>query len=68
MEGNDIKIISVTQPYVGGDLNDTAVFATEGINALVNQLHVLQTRKKVVEAMNHMVRQGLHTGGVSSRL
>ena len=63
MQNNDIQIISVTQPYVGGDLNDTAVFATEGINALVNQMHVLQTRQKVVEAMNHMARQALHTGG-----
>jgi site-specific DNA recombinase len=63
MQNNGIQIISVTQPFVGGDLNDTAVFATEGINALVNQLHVLQTRQKVVDAMNHIAQQALHTGG-----
>lgn len=63
MQNHDIQIISVTQPYVGGDLNDTAVFATEGINALVNQIHVLQTRQKVVDAMNRIARQGLVCGG-----
>lgn len=60
---NDVRLISVTQSIVGGDINDPAVFATEGINALMNQIHVLQTRQKVVEKMNFMARQGLHTGG-----
>jgi Site-specific recombinases, DNA invertase Pin homologs len=63
IQNNDIKLVSVTQSFVGGDLNDPAVFATEGINALVNQLHVLTTRQKVVEKMNFMAKQGLHTGG-----
>lgn len=63
IQNNDIRLISVTQQFVGGDLNDPAVFATEGINALFNQIHVLQTRQKVVEKMNYMARQGLHTGG-----
>jgi site-specific DNA recombinase len=63
MEQYNVKIISVTQPYVGGDLNDTAVFATEGINALVNQIHVLQTRQKVTDAMDRIAKQGLFTGG-----
>ena len=63
MQAEDIQIISVTQPLVGGDLNNTAVFASEGINALVNQIHVLQTREKVVDAMNRMAKQGLYTGG-----
>lgn len=63
MQAEDIRIISATQPLVGGDLNNTAVFASEGINALVNQIHVLQTREKVVDAMNRMAKQGLYTGG-----
>ncbi|MFZ2538938.1 MAG: recombinase family protein [Oscillospiraceae bacterium] len=63
VQNNGVKFISTTQNIVGGDLNDPSVFATEGINALVNQLHVLQTRQKVVEKMNFMARQGLHAGG-----
>lgn len=63
MEANGIKILSVTQPMVGGDLNDPSVFASEGINALFNQMHVLQTREKVNSAMKHIAMQGLHTGG-----
>lgn len=59
----NIRVISVTQPYVGGDLQDPAVFATEGINALVNQIHVLTTRQKVVEKMNYMAKQGQFCGG-----
>ena len=63
VQDNNAQLISVTQQFVGGDLNDPAVFASEGINALINQMHVLQTRQKVIEKMNFIARQGLHTGG-----
>lgn len=63
IQGNGIQLISVTQSFVGGDIDDPAVFAAEGINALINQMHVLQTRQKVVEKMNYIAKQGLHTGG-----
>lgn len=59
----NVKVISVTQPHVGGDLNDPATFATEGIMALVNQMHVLTTRQKVIEKMEFMARQGIWCGG-----
>lgn len=63
MQNYGISIISVTQSFVGGDLNDPAVFANEGIMALFNQMHVLQTRQKVVDSMERMAKQAIHTGG-----
>lgn len=63
MQGLGVSIISVTQSFVGGDLNDPAVFANEGIMAVFGQLHVLQTRQKVVDSMERMARQAIHTGG-----
>ena len=47
LQANKINLISVTQSFIGGDINDPSVFASEGINALINQMHVLQTRQKV---------------------
>ena len=41
------RVISVTQPLVGGDLLDPSVFINEGAMALFNQMHVLVTRQKV---------------------
>ena len=63
LDKQNIRLFSATQQFVGGDLDDPAVFASEGINALVNQIHVLQTRQKVKEKMTYMATQGLHTGG-----
>lgn len=58
-----VRVASVTQPTVGGDLRDPANFLMEGSMALFNQLWVLQSRQKTVEKMRYMARNGIHTGG-----
>lgn len=58
-----VRVVSVTQPMVGGDLRDPTNFLTEGSMALFNQIWVLQTRQKVTEKMRFMAQQGRHTGG-----
>lgn len=63
LESMDVRVVSVTQPLVGGDLRDPANFMNEGVTALFNQMWALQTRQKVVEKMRHMARNGEHTGG-----
>lgn len=63
LESMGVRVVSVTQPLIGGDLRDPANFANEGITALFNQMWALQTRQKVVEKMRHMARNGEHTGG-----
>lgn len=65
LQVSKINLISVTQSFIGGDINDPSVFASEGINALINQMHVLQTRQKVKAKMNFLAQQALHTGGVA---
>lgn len=57
------RVVSVTQPLVGGDLLDPSVFINEGAMALFNQMHVLVTRQKVVEKMRFMAGQGRACGG-----
>lgn len=57
------RVVSVTQPLVGGDLLDPSVFINEGAMALFNQMHVLVTRQKVVEKMRFMAGQGKSCGG-----
>lgn len=63
LESMGVRVVSVTQPLVGGDLRDPANFMNEGVTALFNQMWALQTRQKVVEKMRHMARSGEHTGG-----
>lgn len=58
------RVVSVTQPLVGGDLLDPSVFINEGAMALFNQMHVLVTRQKVVEKMRFLAGQGRACGGV----
>jgi site-specific DNA recombinase len=58
-----VAVKSVTQPLIGGDLRDPAVFMNEGVTALFSQIHALQTRQKVVEKMRWMAEHGQHTGG-----
>lgn len=58
-----VRVVSVTQPMIGKDLNDPTNFLTEGSMALHNQIWALQTRQKVMEKMRFMARNGLHTGG-----
>lgn len=57
------SVVSVTQPLLGGDLLDPAVFINEGAMALFNQMHVLVTRQKVKEKMRWMAAQGKAPGG-----
>lgn len=64
MENMGIGVVSVTQPTVGGDLNEPSNFIQEGATALVNQMWALQTRQKVVAKMRYMANNGQHTGGV----
>lgn len=58
-----VKVISVTQPGIGGDLRDPTNFLTEGSMALFNQIWALQSRQKVTEKMRFMAKNGQHTGG-----
>ena len=58
-----VRVVSVTQPMIGGDLRDPANYVAEGSMALFNQMWVLQNRQKVVAKMRYMAEQGLHTGG-----
>lgn len=58
-----VQVISVTQPFVGGDLRDPNTFLMEGQTAIVNHMWVLLTRQKVLAKMHHMAQQGQHTGG-----
>lgn len=63
LENLGVRVVSVTQPMIGGDLMDPANFLAEGSMALFNQMWVLQTRQKVVEKMRYMARNGQFTGG-----
>lgn len=58
-----VRVISVTQPSIGGDLRDPMNFLSEGSMALFNQIWALQTRQKVMEKMRYMARNGQYTGG-----
>ena len=58
-----VHVVSVTQPTVGGDLSDPAVFLNEGVTALFNQMWVLQTQQKVREGVRQRAKSGKHTGG-----
>lgn len=58
-----VRVVSVTQPFVGGDLRDPNTFMMESSTAMINHMWVLQTRQKVLYKMHHMARNGQHTGG-----
>lgn len=64
LDGMGVRVASVTQPTVGGDLSDPANFLNEGVFALFNQMHVLQTKQKTLAGVRHRAKQGKHTGGV----
>ena len=63
LENMGVRVVSVTQPMIGGDLQDPTNFLTEGSMALFNQIWALQTRQKVIEKMRFMAANGMHTGG-----
>lgn len=58
------SVISVTQPMIGGDLDDPANFVSEATMAIFNQVWVLQTKQKVVAKLRYMAQHGQHTGGM----
>lgn len=64
LDSMGVRVVSVTQPTVGGDLSDPANFLSEGAFALFNQMHVLQTRQKTIAGVKHRALSGKHTGGV----
>lgn len=64
LDGMGVRVVSVTQPTVGGDLSDPANFLNEGVFALFNQMHVLQTKQKTIAGVRHRAQQGKHTGGI----
>lgn len=59
-----VSVHSVTQPNIGGDLKNPAVFLEESVWAVFNQLHVLQTTQKVNAAKQRKARMGEHNGGI----
>lgn len=59
-----VRVVSVTQTQIGGDLRDPAIFLMESSSAMFNQMWALQTRQKVVAKMRWMAQQGQFTGGV----
>lgn len=59
----DARVASVTQPLVGGDLKDPAVFINEAATAMLNHAQVLITRQKTIAALEHNARQGKSAGG-----
>lgn len=64
LERMGVKIHSVTQPNIGGDLKNPSVFLEESVWAVFNQLHVLQTTEKVNAAKQRKARLGEHNGGI----
>lgn len=64
LERMGVTVHSVTQPNIGGDLKNPAVFLEESVWAVFNQLHVLQTTQKVNAAKQRKARLGEHNGGI----
>lgn len=64
LERLGVSVHSVTQPLLGGDLRDPDIFMNEGVAALFNQLHVLQTRQKTNDAKRRKAHLGEHNGGI----
>lgn len=57
------RVASVTQPMVGGDLKDPAVFINEAATAMLNHAQVLITRQKTIDALRHNAHEGKSSGG-----
>lgn len=63
MEGMGVRIASITQDYVGGNIEDSSVLIQETIIALHNQMHIADTKRKVKAALRYRAQTGQHTGG-----
>ena len=64
LERLGVRVVSVTQPNIGGDLKNPSVFLEESVWAVFNQLHVLQTREKTNAAKRRKATLGEHNGGI----
>lgn len=64
LECMGVRVHSVTQPNIGGDLKKPSVFLEESVWAVFNQLHVLQTQEKTNAAKRHKANRGEHNGGI----
>ena len=56
-------VASVTQPNVGGDLNDPSVFIGEAATAMLNHAQVLITRQKTISALRYRAEMHQTCGG-----
>ena len=53
LDAMGVRLVSITQPQIGGDLRDPAVFLSESVTAAFSQVWALQTRQKVVSKMRY---------------
>ena len=63
LDAMGVRLVSITQPQIGGDLRDPAVFLSESVTAAFSQVWALQTRQKVVSKMRYKAERGEFTGG-----
>lgn len=63
LEVYHIDLYSVANREKFGDMLDPTNFMVEGVQAIFNQLHVLTTRKKVIDGMRNIALKGGFTGG-----
>ncbi len=62
-----LEIYNVSLYSIGGefgDIQDPTNFMMESVQAVFNQMHVLTTRKKVIDGMKNMATKALFTGGI----
>ena len=62
-----LEICNVSLYSIGGefgDIQDPTNFMIESVQAVFNQMHVLTTRKKVIDGMKNMATKAFFTGGV----
>lgn len=58
-----VRLISVMEDYVGGNMQDPNVFMQETTKEIFHQMYVLYIRQKVFTKLHHMAANGDHTGG-----
>lgn len=62
LHGLGIKLISCTQSLNDNALDSTG-FLTEGVQAIFNQVHVLETRKKTIAGVTNKAKRAEFCGG-----
>lgn len=61
LELYNVSLFSIGGEF--GDIQDPTNFMMESVQAVFNQMHVLTTRKKVIDGMKNMATKALFTGG-----